>query len=353
MFHCALLIVSLASSTDVPGWCQEILRDIGTGRMEWSSSELLARIPMDVPGGGRNQPLADQLFNAWNAARDTPPVTVDDVQAIFSAKRDAIESIDVLYQSSLRTESDPSAGQPGRASVWWTWWRQDGDWLVRQVARGRPGLAQPADDAGAMRWQSDRNRVWFARLDDKLQEIPVDSVPMLGVEDSWLGAGGCIGRRWDGTARAVEHDLASLLERLPKGTAIVESATLQLDDREVAVLRIGWRTPFWLYLDIGRGFAPMRIDRVMDDEHGPMLARTDLSDFKQCAGLWLPRQIRLRQYRLTTTRFGPGDRPTSPAYLELDLQAEHISVNEGIQWGTSLVRSGGLRPGLTGVKAAH
>jgi len=174
--------------------------------------------------------------------------------------------------------------------------------------------------------------VWFARLDDDLREIPVEAVPMLGIEDSWLGAGGCIGRRWDGTARAVEHDLASLLERLPEGTAVVESSIFRIRSRDVAVLRVGWRTPFWLYLDIDRGFAPIRIDRVMDDPHGPMLARTDMSDFKRYAGLWLPRRIHLQQYRLQNLRFGPHDRPSSPAYLELDLRAEDILVNARIEW---------------------
>ncbi|MDP7070442.1 MAG: hypothetical protein QF561_03730 [Phycisphaerales bacterium] len=334
-----MVISALIGSTPQPQWCEALLRDIASGRLSASSGALLDRIPASAKGGGRHQPLAESLFTAWNEARPVPPVTVDDVQTIFAAKRDAVASIDVTYRASLHRRDDPSVRQPGRVSVWWTRWRQDAQLLERRVASNQGGLAAPGGDASAMRWASDRIRVWFARLDDELREIPGGEAPMLGIEDSWLGAGGCIGRRWDGTARAVEHDLASLLARLPKGAAVVESATTRIRGREVAVLRIGWRTPFWIYMDIERGFAPLRIDRVIDDEHGPMLARTDLSAFEESGRLWLPTHIQLQQYRLASARFGPGDQPPGMPYLDLQLQAGRMLLNTAIDWGTAVARN--------------
>ncbi|MDP7029041.1 MAG: hypothetical protein QF733_02335 [Phycisphaerales bacterium] len=292
----------------------------GAGPQTSQALHALVRDTIDHPTGDGD--LAGDIMTAWNAGRRPPPVDVSDLEAIFSAKRDAVRRFEVEY-ATTSTASD------GADRSWWTRWTQGPDRAERCTASARNGLRDAAADPTAMRWVRERGRVWFGRMDEPLTSAAGAS--MLGLEDSWLGAGGCIGDRRSGLARASEHDLGSLLGRLPFGVAIVESAPMTLEGVDCVVLRVGWEWPCWVYLDPALDFAPRRIDRVMDLAGQATLSRTNLRDFVRRGGLWIPTRIAWRQHPLSSNDFGPGDVAEAAPDWVLTSTATRLVVN-GESW---------------------
>jgi len=288
-----------------------------------SSVALCAAVREQADGAATDNALAGQIVAAWNAGRQPPLVDVGMLQSVFEAKRDAVARFEVDY---LTTQTSPPAA---RAHTWWTGWSQDSEQAERRTAAG-PGI-DPSQDPTAMRWVRKRGRVWFARLGETLEGVRERGASILGVEDSWLGAGGCIGDVGRGLARAAEHDLGRMLERLPFGVAVVESEPVEIDGVPCVVLRIGWNWPCWVYLDPMLDFGPRRIDRVLDIAGRPTLSRTDLTQPIRCGGVWLPTRIAWRQYPIAGPNFGPGDEPETKPDWVLESTASRLLVN-GAEW---------------------
>ncbi len=301
-----------------------LLARLRAGEGAATSEGLYASVQAMAQGRKQSPRLAKQIVDAWNAGRTPPLISTDNLQAVFDAKRDAVVRFDAEYQTVQTAK-----GATGDAHVWWTRWSQSPDQAERQTGASRAAMVDPSQDSTAMRWRRAEGRVWFARMGERL--VPVGGASILGVEDSWLGAGACIGDRRRGCARAAEHDLGLMLDRLPFGAAIVESETADVDGVACVVLRIGWDWPCWIYLDPAKDFGPRRIDRVLDLAGRATLSRTNLEQFIRCGGVWLPSRITWRQYPLEGPNFGPGDEPGVEPEWALTSSATHLAVN-GDTW---------------------
>ena len=325
-----IVVVGVLTVVGAESPIQRVLCRMRAASPAWTSSELVAATSEVAADRRVAGILAPRLVEAWNAHRPQPPIDVSGVQAIFAAKQAAIESIDVVYHSTIRQRGSTASATE---SSWWTHWRESDVMSQRDVAHEQSGLMLGTTDPTAMTWRRSQGRTQFSRAGGPLRAVDAAGASMLGVEDSWLGAGACLGRRARGTAHAVEHDLTSLLARLPRDVAVVESDMSLVSGRPAVVLRLGWQDVCWIYLDPARGFSPLRIDRVLRSEGGVMLSRTDLTDFHQVSrGLWLPWRIRQRQYHIESNSFSPGDEPVGEWTLELDLRAETIRINTPITW---------------------
>jgi len=277
-------------------------------------------MPRDPDGG--EDGVAGDIVRAWNSGRTPPIISIEDVAFIFASRRDAIEKFDVTYKTTSQMFS--GAADP---VTWWTSWRQDGMQARRVVAPVVEGLDPDHRHPATMQWQSDRGVVSFGRLNESMRPVPEVGASMLGVEDSWLGAGACIGSIDAGFSRASEHDLGALLERLPSGAAVVETAPVMIQEAACVVLRLGWPRPYWIYLDPELDFGPRRIDRILDLAGVATLSRTTMDQFVQCGGQWLPTRFRWSQHPLGAGRIGPGDDPESEADWVLAATAHAMAVN--------------------------
>jgi hypothetical protein len=325
-----IVVVGMLTVVGLESPVQQLLRRMRAASPAWTSCQLIAASSELAADRRVASVLAPRLVEAWNAHRPQPPIDIAGVQAIFAAKQAAIHSIDVVYHSTIRQRGSASSATE---SSWWTHWRESDEMVQRDVAYEQSGLMPGTADPTAMTWRRSQGRTRFSRAGGPLRAVDAAGASMLGVEDSWLGAGSCLGRRARGTSHAVEHDLTSLLARLPRDVAVVESALSLVSGRPTVVLRLGWQDVCWIYLDPARGFSPLRIDRVLRSEGHIMLSRTDLSDFNQVSsGLWLPWRIRQRKYQIESNCFGPGDDPPGKWTLELDLRAETIRINAPILW---------------------
>ena len=328
-----IVIVGVLTVVGSESSIQRVLCRMRAASPAWTSCELIAATSEVAADRRVAGVLAPRLVEAWNAHRPQPPIDISGVQAIFAAKQAAIHSIDVVYHSTLR-QRRPAAS--ATESSWWTHWRESDEMVQRDVAYEQSGLMLGTADPTAMTWRRCQGRTQFSRAGGPLLAVDAAGASMLGVEDSWLGAGSCLGRRARGTAHAVEHDLTALLTRLPRDVAVVESEMSLVSGRPAVVLRLGWQDVCWIYLDPARGFSPLRIDRVLRSDGHIMLSRTDLTDFHQVSsGLWLPWRIRQRKYQIESNSFGPGDKPVGEWALELDLRAETIRINAPIHWAAA------------------
>jgi hypothetical protein len=313
---------------------QSILDRMKSSEHSWTSRDLMEAVRGAPIGRQEAAMLAPRIIAAWNAHRSSPPIEVGELAAVFQSKRDSIEAIDVEYRVSLIRRGDGDSGAAPSPIVWWVRWAQDQYAIHRSVAATRVGLANPLGDSTAMAWRTDGQRLWFSRAGGVLREVDSAGLSMVGMEDSWLGAGGCIGRRSDGTARAAEHDLAAMLAGAVDGTVIVESEERHIDGVAVVAVRLGWESPCWIYLDPARGFAPVRIERWLEDNDGRVLARSDMHNFRRLAGgVQMPERVTLRQYRLEA-----GQIPHAAPYLELCMEVAAVAVNTPIEWGQVVPR---------------
>lgn len=315
---------------------QAVMAAMNQSATGWTSQQLLDAVSEASVGRDEASVLGPLVLAAWEANRSRPPIEVDELAAVFQAKRDSIDAVDVVYHVTLKRRSGSAWGEP---LTWWVRWAQDQYAVHRSVGATAEGLANPGDDYSAMAWRTDGASLWFSRRGKVMREVDPAGLSMLGIEDSWLGAGGCIGRQSDGTARAAEHDLAAMLQNAAAGTVIVESSLDVLGGVPVVVLRLGWHHPCWMYLDPARGFAPLRIDRWLEDDKGAILARTELSAFQKSAGgLYLPNHIQLVQYRMSENIAMNAGQPAVPAYFELTMQVVRVDINQPIEWGLVLPR---------------
>lgn len=333
-----VLAAMLAESSPVD-MVQSVLHRMKSSETPWTSCELMAAVSGPRVNRQEAALLAPRIIAAWDAHRPRPRIEVHELAAVFESKRDSVDAVEVVYRARLLRREAKAAPLAG-PTVWWVHWAQDRYAMHRSVASTQTGLSHPRGDESAMAWRTDGQRLWFSRAGDVLREVDAAGLSMVGIEDSWLGAGGCIGRRSEGTARAAEHDLAAMLAGAAAGTAIIESDLTQVEGTPAIALRLGWASPCWIYLDPARGFAPLRIDRWLDDADGVVLARTDMDTFRLVSGgLWLPERIRLRQYRMppgTTTETG-GD-PEEMPYFDLLVEVTNASLNTPIEWGQVLPR---------------
>jgi hypothetical protein len=331
-----VLIAVLAESSGVDV-VQSVLASMSAARTPWTSCQLMSAVRGIQVGRVESAVLAPRVLAAWEAHRPRPPIEIDELAAVFEAKRDSIDAVEVTYRVTL-VRHGVDTGM--RSIVWWVYWAQDGYAIHRSVASTRARLSDPRGDASAMAWRTDGKRLWFSKAGSTLREVDPAGLSMVGMEDSWLGAGGCIGRRSDGTARAAEHDLAAMLAASADGTAIIESALTPVGGTPTVSLRMGWTSPCWIYLDPARGFAPLRIDRWLDDDDSIVLARSEMEAFRSVAGgVWLPDRIRLRQYRMPTGTAQNAEAATeAPPYLDLSVEVVSASLNSPIEWGRVVPR---------------
>ena len=320
------LMLAIVSAHTPPGQhIEPVLTAMRKAEPAWTSDELLQAVSGVQLDRTTSSIVAPRLIEAWEAHRKRPPIEVGELAMIFAAKRDGVASIDVTYSASLRRSAE--------TTHWWVRWLEDESAVQRTVASTPTGLADPMDDPSVMTWRMDGSRMWFSRAGAALREVDPAGLSMVGIEDSWLGAGGCIGSRGAGTARAAEHDLGSMLAAGPAGTAIVESERCIIRGIPAVALRIGWKWPVWVYLDSSRGFAPVRIDRWMEAPGGVLLARTEMRGLKPLkGGLWLPTSIVLQQFPLEEMPANRGDTPDVPPELELRLEQASMRCNEPIMW---------------------
>ena len=318
---------------------QEVIAAMNHATTPWTSEQLMQALSGAAVRRDEASVLGPLVLDAWEAHRSRPPIEVAELAVIFEAKRDSIAAIDVEYHITMTRLSPRGSSSDEAPMAWWVRWAQDQYAMHRSVAATSAGLANPTQDHSAMAWRTDGKRLWFSRHGNVMREVDAAGLSMVGIEDSWLGAGGCIGRQTDGSARAAEHDLAAMLSHAVPGTVVVESRIEKLGGVSVVVLRLGWQQPCLVYLDPSRGFAPLRIDRWLEDDQGSLLARTEMSHLRQMSGgLWLPEHIKLSQYRMSERVVRADWKPVTPAYVELVMQAVRLQINKPIEWGQVLPR---------------
>ena len=318
---------------------QEVIAAMNHATTPWTSEQLMQALSGAAVRRDEASVLGPLVLDAWEAHRSRPPIEVAELAVIFEAKRDSIAAFDVEYHITMTRLSSPGSPSGGGPLTWWVRWAHDQYAMHRSVAATPAGLANPDQDHSAMAWRTDGKRLWFSRQGQMMREVDAAGLSMVGIEDSWLGAGGCIGRQTDGSARAAEHDLAAMLSHAGPGTVVVESRVEMLGGVSVVVLRLGWQQPCLIYLDSSRGFAPLRIDRWLEDDRGSLLARTEMSQFRQMSGgLWLPEHITLSQYRVNERVVRTDWKPATPAYFKLVMQAVRLQINRPIEWGQVLPR---------------
>ena len=331
VFLALSVLLADASGVDL---VQSVLAGMKASASPWTSRHLMEAVRGAQVGRQRASVLAPRIIAAWDQHRPRPPIEVGELLAVFRSKRDSIDAVDVEYRVTLIRRSTTDPAESPEPVEWWVRWAEDHHAMHRSVASTRAGLADPVGDSSAMAWRTDGTRLWFSRAGGVLREVDPAGLSMVGLEDSWLGAGGCIGRRSTGTARAAEHDLAAMLACAVEGTAIVESELDLIAGVPVVALRLGWTSPCWIYLDPARGFAPVRIDRWLEETGGTVLARSDMQAFRRVAGgVWLPERIRLRQYRLVGGVLPVGEQPATLPYFDLSVEVSKAMVNSPIEWG--------------------
>jgi hypothetical protein len=338
MMTAVVIVGMLGASSSSIETVQEVIAEMNHSAIPWTSTQLMEAISGTTVGRDEASVLGPLILAAWEAHRSRPPIEVGDLAAIFEAKRDSIDAVDVEYHVAVKRHN-AAASTLDESMTWWVRWWQDQYAVHRSVASTAAGLVNPVDDGSAMAWRTDGERLWFSRRGKVMREVDAASLSMIGIEDSWLGAGGCIGRHADGTARAAEHDLAAMLGSAADGTVVVESSLDVLDDVPVVVLRLGWQHPCWIYLDPARGFSPLRIDRWLEVDKGSILARTEMSEFQQIAGgLYLPKHIELLQYRVSQNMATNNGEPAASPFFELIMHAVRLEINRPIEWGQVLPR---------------
>jgi len=325
-----LVLVSSCIVSSGEAWEADLISSLRRGEGPRTSEALYRAVRAALPRG-RHVPadLGSVIVTAWDQGRPVPPVSVADLQAIFAGKRDAVRSCEVIYEVRTSAVREASKELEPRSS-WWTRWWQRGSEALRVVSPSRVGLSEDEGDPARMTWRITNGRVHFARSDGSWRELRESGASILGLEDSWLGGGSCIGQSALGLARAAEHDLAAMLASLAVGTAIVESVETLVDGAACVVLRVGWPRPYWFYLDPAIDFAPRRIDRIVSLTGRLTISRTTMTNFSRCGGQWVPTSWQWSQHPLRAAEFGPGDEPEDPAEWLLEAEAAMLRINDEV-----------------------
>lgn len=300
-------MVQLAAPIDA------VLHDIASAGSPLSSSALYAAVAKHFRAVAisAEQSKINLILAAWNRSREVPSLTVDEIVAHVSARRDAVQSLDVVYHASVFV--DAAAAGPLRAQFahsglreWWGRWTRTPAGVRRLAAPTLQVLLDTSPVEDLIAAGCDAEGTWVLAGDGAMRHAIApgcDGALVLGIEGPWMGTSMLATGAEAGLAVVPGHDLADHLESLPAGTAVVEGV-----GGDLVRLRVGWTSPLFVWFD-SKTVTVQRMERRWFESGHAMRLVIEPSDMVMTdAGVDIPRVVRVRQY-LDGSDGGLSERP--------------------------------------------